>query len=881
MQYHSGKELRELFLNFFEEKGCKRHHSFSLVPDDPTLLFTIAGMVPFKPYFLGIKTPEFTRATTSQKCVRTNDIENVGRTARHHTFFEMLGNFSFGDYFKEDIIPWAWEFLTERVGLEPERLYATVYLDDDEAYAIWRDKVGLPESHIVRLGEDDNFWAAGPVGPCGPCSEIIYDQGEQYSCGKPDCFVGCDCDRYLEIWNLVFMQYYRNEEGVLSPLPKKNIDTGMGLERLSSVVQRVPNDFETDLFRPIMEKACELVNVTYGEDPKKDMAVKIIADHVRASAFMIADGILPANDGGGYVLRRIIRRSARYGKLLGINEPFLTKLLPVVRESIGDEYSELLEQESVINKVLSVEEERFYRTLTQGSELLENEIKKVKESSSDILPGEVAFVLYDTFGFPIELTEEICDENSVKVDREKFHEEMEVQRERARASSKQTSSVISKTVYNEIAEKIDSTVFCGYDKNETEATVVAILSDGEEKAELNEGEPGEVVLDVTPFYGEKGGQVGDTGVISNTVTTFEVSDAVYPVSEFISHKGVLKNGSLKVGDKVKAAINVERRASIRRHHTATHLLHEALSRVLGKHVRQAGSIVTPTFLRFDFNHYAPMTQEEIAQVEEIMYKEVLKATPVTTTVMSIDEAKKSGAKALFDEKYGDEVRVIDVKDFSTELCGGTHATSTGEIGLIKIFREEGIGSGLRRITAVAGMPALSLFQKTGNACSIMLNMLGGDVDTVQEKIEEILDEKKVLERKNKELQVKVATSNIENTVKPLETIKDVDFIVESFEDITPALLRQVGDRIRQKYPMSLILLAGKTLEGKVSLIAMASDDAIKNGAHAGKLLKEAAAVMNGKGGGNPSLAQGGAADASHLEDALAKAPEIFRNIMGD
>ncbi len=479
MERRSGKELRELFLKFFEEKGCKRYHSFSLVPDDPTLLFTIAGMVPFKPYFLGLKTPEVTRATTAQKCVRTIDIENVGRTARHHTFFEMLGNFSFGDYFKPEIIPWAWEFLTERVGLDPDRLYATVYLDDDEAFDIWHEKVGLPKERIFRLGADDNFWAAGPVGPCGPCSEIIYDQGEKYSCGKPPCTVGCACDRYLEIWNLVFMQDNRDEAGNLTPLPHKNIDTGMGLERLASVVQRVPNDFETDLFRPIMDKACELVSVKYGEDPNRDMAVKVISDHIRASAFMIADGILPTNDGRGYVLRRLIRRCVRYGRLLGIERPFLTELLPVVRESIGDEYSELIEQASAIEQVLSTEEERFSRTLSQGSELMDSEIEKLEAAGKNILPGDVAFVLYDTFGFPLELTEEMCEERGITVDKDGFEVAMEEQRERARASSKQTSSVISKNVYTELADKIAPSPFCGYTKTKCEARVEAIIVGGD------------------------------------------------------------------------------------------------------------------------------------------------------------------------------------------------------------------------------------------------------------------------------------------------------------------------------------------------------------------------------------------------------------------
>lgn len=879
MERRSGKELRELFLNFFEEKGCKRYHSFSLVPDDPTLLFTIAGMVPFKQYFLGLKTPEVTRATTAQKCVRTNDIENVGRTARHHTFFEMLGNFSFGDYFKPEIIPWAWEFLTERVGLDPNRLYATVYLDDDEAWNIWHEKVGLPEDHIFRLGADDNFWAAGPVGPCGPCSEIIYDQGEQYSCGKPTCTVGCDCDRYLEIWNLVFMQYNRDEAGNLTPLPNKNIDTGMGLERLASVVQRVPNDFETDLFRPIMDKACALVHVKYGEDPKKDMAVKVISDHIRAAAFMIADGILPTNDGTGYVLRRLIRRCVRYGRLLGISEPFLTQLLPVVRDSIGDEYSELNEQSSAIEQVLSTEEERFSRTLSQGSDLMDSEISKLEAAKDNKLPGNVAFILYDTFGFPLELTEEMCEERGITVDTEGFKSAMEEQRDRARAASKQTSSVISKNVYTELADKIAPSPFCGYDKTKSDAVVSAVIVDGALVESAPAGSCADVVLSVTPFYGEKGGQVGDTGFITAPGMSFEVTDTVYPVADLIVHRGKVTAGVIKTADAVTAMINEDRRADIQRHHTSTHLLHEALARVLGKHVRQAGSIVTPTFLRFDFNHFAPVTLDELREAERIVYAEVLKNKPVTTTVMSLEEAKKSGARALFDEKYGDEVRVLDVEDFSTELCGGTHVKRTGDIGMVKIVKEEGIGSGIRRITAVAGTPALPLFQGFGGTIMALMNVLGEDVETLQTRVESMLDEKKVLERKNRELQVKSAMSDIEDSVKPIANIDGVDLILEKFDDITPDLLRQIGDRIRQKYPQAIMLLAGIGEEKNVALTAMASPELAKKGAHAGLMLKAVAAEMGGKGGGSPTLAQGGARGMDKLDSAFAKAPEIFKELM--
>lgn len=880
MQRRSAKELREMFLRYFEEKGCKRYHSFSLIPDDPTLLFTVAGMVPFKPYFLGIKKPEVTRATTAQKCVRTNDIENVGRTARHHTFFEMLGNFSFGDYFKEEIIPWAWEFLTVCVGLDPNRLYATIYLDDDEAHDIWRDKVGLTEDRIIRLGDDDNFWAAGPTGPCGPCSEIIYDQGEEYSCGKPDCAVGCDCDRYLEIWNLVFMQFDRDESGKLTPLPNKNIDTGMGLERLASVVQDVPTDFETDLFQPIIEKVCSIAGHKYGSDKKRDLAVKVISDHVRASAFMIADGILPTNEARGYVLRRLIRRSIRYGRLLGITRPFMPELLPAVRSAMGKEYAELAEQAVAIEQVLNTEEERFGKTLTLGSELLESEIEKLKKTGADQLPGMVAFVLYDTYGFPIELTMEIAAEQGIAVEQSGFEQAMEEQRERARASSKQAAAVISKNVYNEVFERTGASVFVGYDQMEASASVLSIVAGGEERQILHEGESADIILSQTPFYGEKGGQIGDTGTIRADNIIFDVEDTVYPVPDIIVHRGKLLKGTLTTGEAVRAAINEERRKEIQRHHTATHIIHEALTRVLGKHVRQAGSIVTPTFLRFDFNHFAPLTDEEIGRVEKEAYAQVLANTPVLKEEMGVEEARKTGARALFDEKYGDVVRVVSVGDFSRELCGGTHVRGTGEIGLIKIVREDGIGSGIRRINAVVGNTAFDLMQRFAAATNAMMAMMGADMEHVASRIEEIMDEKRVLERKNKELQVKAAMADIQDTVRPAVTINGIDLIVEQFENVSIDLIRQIGDRIKQRFPSAVILLAGVTDDKRVILAAMASAAAVGQGAHAGSLVKEVAAVMGGKGGGNQALAQGGSSDDSKLGEALAKAPELFAALMG-
>ena len=669
MRWRTGKEIRSLFIDFWESKGSKHYPSFSLIPNDPSLLFTIAGMVPFKPYYLGIQQPEFTRAVTSQKCVRTNDIENVGRTARHHTFFEMLGNFSWGDYFKKEAITWGWEFLTEVIGLEPERLYATIYKDDAEAYSVWRNEVGLPENKIYRFDKDENFWFMGNTGPCGPCSEIIYDQGPEFSCGKPTCDVGCNCDRYLEIWNLVFTQFDLQEDGTLVPLPKKNIDTGMGLERLTSIVQRVRTDFETDLFKPLIDHICAMTGVTYGSSPSHNLAVRVIADHIRSVAFMIADGILPANDGRGYVLRRLIRRAARYGKLIGLDRPFLLELFPDVLDLMADPYRELLDNRPMIEQIVSMEEKRFGRTLQQGTELIEQEISRLRLRHVDALSGTIAFELYDTYGFPLELTTEICAENDIKVDEAGFHVEMEKQRERARASSKQLSSEMKGDVYSQIAAEKGQTSFEGYVLSELDTEVVALIKDGQPVDFLSEGESGEAVLKVSPFYAERGGEIGDQGLLSAAGVKVCVTDTTAETADLIVHRVTVLEGVLTEGLAVHASVDKEKRESIRRNHTATHLLHEALSQVLGSHVRQAGSLVNEALLRFDFTHFESMTREQIAAVEDMVNRQILKNIPLETIESDLEQAREMGAKALFDEKYGDVVRVVRIKDFSTELCG--------------------------------------------------------------------------------------------------------------------------------------------------------------------------------------------------------------------
>jgi alanyl-tRNA synthetase len=878
IKWRSSSELREMFLSYFEERGSRRYPSFPLVPDDPTLLFTVAGMVPFKPYFLGLKTPDVTRATTAQKCIRTNDIDNVGHTARHHTFFEMLGNFSFGDYFKKEVIPWAWEFITERIGLDPERLYATIYLDDDEAHDLWRDLVGLNEDRVVRFGDDDNFWAAGPTGPCGPCSELLYDQGPDFSCGKPDCGLGCDCDRYLEIWNLVFMQYSRDESGKLTPLPKKNIDTGMGLERLASIVQGVRGDFETDLFKPIMDRACGIAGFKYGDSPRGDLAVRVISDHLRASAFMIADGILPSNEGPGYVLRRLIRRGVRYGRLIGLDRPFLLELLPVINEIMSGQYGELIEQSSTIRQILEMEETRFGRTLAQGMELLDDELKKVTRAGGQggTLPGEVAFILYDTYGFPLELTEEIAAEANVGVRGEGFEAEMERQRERARASSKQSAAVISANIYTRLADKLGATRFDGYETTTAAALVTAVISNDAEVDSLSEGESGMIILSNTPFYAERGGQTGDRGILECDGMSFDVLDAVYPSGEMIAHVGRVSKGAVKTGMKLEATVDSGRRDATRRHHTATHLLHEALIRVLGKHVRQAGSLVTPTFLRFDFNHFGPLSWDEIREAERIVYGQVLRAVPVRTSVMNYDEARKLGVKALFEEKYGDVVRVLEVPGFSTELCGGTHVGNTGEIGLVRILKDEGIGSGVRRIVASAGEASFDLAAdafKTLRDLSDILGVSGGDAESLVTRAGDLIAEKKLLERKNQELLLESASESVSERLKEAVKIGGVTLVTGRFENTPKDLLRQIGDRIKQSEPSAVILLAGVE-DNSVTLIGMAADGAVKSGVHAGNLVKETAASMGGSGGGKPANGQGGSKDPSRLEEALNAAARI-------
>ena len=880
MRWRTGKEIRSLFIDFWESKGSKHYPSFSLIPNDPSLLFTIAGMVPFKPYYLGIQQPEFTRAVTSQKCVRTNDIENVGRTARHHTFFEMLGNFSWGDYFKKEAITWGWEFLTEVIGLEPERLYATIYKDDAEAYSVWRNEVGLPENKIYRFDKDENFWFMGNTGPCGPCSEIIYDQGPEFSCGKPTCDVGCNCDRYLEIWNLVFTQFDLQEDGTLVPLPKKNIDTGMGLERLTSIVQRVRTDFETDLFKPLIDHICAMTGVTYGSSPSHNLAVRVIADHIRSVAFMIADGILPANDGRGYVLRRLIRRAARYGKLIGLDRPFLLELFPDVLDLMADPYRELLDNRPMIEQIVSMEEKRFGRTLQQGTELIEQEISRLRLRHIDALSGTIAFELYDTYGFPLELTTEICAENDIKVDEAGFHVEMEKQRERARASSKQLSSEMKGDVYSRIAAEKGQTSFEGYVLSELDTEVVALIKDGQLVDFLSEGESGEAVLKVSPFYAERGGEIGDQGLLSAAGVKVCVTDTTAETADLIVHRVTVLEGVLTEGLAVHASVDKEKRESIRRNHTATHLLHEALSQVLGSHVRQAGSLVNEALLRFDFTHFESMTREQIAAVEDMVNRQILKNIPLETIESDLEQAREMGAKALFDEKYGDVVRVVRIKDFSTELCGGLHVDATGDIGAFKIIKEEGIGSGTRRITALTGLNAFRTFQSSFRVVEELCCVLTSTPEELVYYVENMQAEIKGLGRKIDELKLNNLAAAIDESVKKEILSNGTSIFQGSFKGVSADMLRELCDRIKVKNKNIVIVLASQISEENVLIVSMADDEAMKAGAHAGKIVKEVAVILGGGGGGKPAIAQAGGKKPEKIDEAFHALRGIVEKQMG-
>ncbi|MBE3589143.1 MAG: alanine--tRNA ligase [Thermoanaerobacteraceae bacterium] len=867
----TGKEIREKFLKFFEERGHRILPSASLIPtNDPSILWTAAGMVPFKPYFTGTAKPEVLRVTTCQKCLRTPDIEEVGRTARHHTFFEMLGNFSFGDYFKEKAIPWAWEFTTRVLGLPAEKLWISIYLDDDEAFAIWHREVGVPAERIVRMGKDTNFWEIG-VGPCGPCSEIYIDLGEERGCGSPECRVGCDCDRYLEIWNLVFIQFFRDEAGNYTPLASKGIDTGMGLERVASVLQGVNSNFDTDLFREIMDYTAGLVNREYGADKKTDMALKVIADHCRAVTFAIADGALPSNEGRGYVLRRLIRRALRFGRLLGLNEPFLYRVSEAVIRQMADVYTELPANKDHVLRVIRSEEERFGETLAQGTEILNRLVQEARNAGRTVIDGREAFRLYDTYGFPLELTREMAAEEGLTVDEDGFAAAMEEQRERAR-SARQETEYLSEAgaFYKSLREQLGETRFVGYDALETGARVLALIKDGRPVKQAVAGEEVEFILDVTPCYAASGGQVADHARVEAPALEVRVTDVFRPVEGLFVHRGKVENGIFQENDSVRVKVDVARRRDTARNHSATHLLHKSLKEVLGGHVHQAGSLVEPDRLRFDFTHYAPVSPEEMRRVEEMVNGAILDSLPVETEITTLEEARARGAAALFDEKYGENVRLVKMGDFSLELCGGTHVRNTAEVGLFKLISESSVGAGLRRVEAVTGPGALRYVSAREEQLARIAELVKASPTEVVTRVEALVREHRELEREAEGLRARLARFEVQSLLEKVRELDGAKFLAARTTAPDMDSLRAMVDLLRDRLGSAVILLASPAGE-RVNLVAAVTGDLVRRGLHAGKLVKEIAPIVGGGGGGRPDMASAGGKDPSRLQEALDRA----------
>jgi len=863
-----------MYLDFFQSKGHLVMKSFSLVPhNDKSLLLINAGMAPLKPYFTGAEIPPCTRVATCQKCIRTGDIENVGKTARHGTFFEMLGNFSFGDYFKHEAIAWSWEFLTQVVGLDPERLYPSVYLEDDEAFDIWNKEVGIPAERIFRFGKEDNFWEHG-AGPCGPCSEIYYDRGEKYGCGKPGCTVGCDCDRYIEVWNNVFTQFENDGNGNYETLKQKNIDTGMGLERLAVVVQDVDSIFDVDTMEALRDKVCEFAHTTYKSDEKKDISIRLIVDHIRSATFMISDGIMPTNEGRGYVLRRLIRRAARHGRLLGIEGAFLSKLSATVIEGSRDGYPELEEKKDFIFKVLAQEEEKFNKTIDQGLTILAGMEAALEKEGKKSLEGRDAFLLYDTYGFPLDLTKEILEEKGCAVDEEGFRVCMEEQRTKAREARAVTNYMgADATVYDEIPVEI-TTEFTGYDCLKDESVITVLAGETELTEALSDGDKGTVIVEKTPFYATMGGQEGDRGVISCPGGTFEVEDTIKLRGDKVGHVGRMVSGMLKVGDQVTLSVDVAGRKNTEKNHSATHLLQKALKMVLGSHVEQKGSLVTPDRLRFDFAHFQAMTAEEIEQVETLVNQEVAAGLAVATDVMSLEEAKKTGAMALFGEKYGESVRVVSMGEFSRELCGGTHVANTAEVKNFKILSESGVAAGVRRIEALTGDAVIAYYKKMEKEVEEAAALLKASPANLLEKIGSLQAELKALHSQCESLKSKLAKDALGDVMDQVKEIKGVKLLASKMEGVDMNGLRELGDQLKEKLGDGVVVLASVS-DGKVNLMATATDGAMKAGAHAGNLIKGIAALVGGGGGGRPNMAQAGGKNPAGVDDALTKACEVL------
>ncbi len=867
-------ELREKFLKYFENQGHTRVRSASLIPHgDATLYFCNAGMVPFKQVFTGEEKRDYSRAASSQKCMRVsgkhNDLENVGHTARHHTFFEMLGNFSFGDYFKKDAIRFAWEFLTQEVGLDPDRLWITVYETDDEAAQLWESEVGVAKDRILRFGDEENFWSMGPTGPCGPCSEIHYDHGPEAGT-SPEDVVNGEGDRYMEIWNLVFMQYDRDESGKMTPLPKPSIDTGMGLERLAAAVQGVHSNYETDLFTPLIDAACKLTGVTYGKDAQQDASIHVLADHIRATAFLIADGVQPSNDGRGYVLRRIMRRAIRYGKLLGMNEPFFYRLFTPLMQMMGEVYPELLEHQKLITQLIEQEEKRFLETLENGLKLIQTEIENHQDDK--VLPGEIVFTLYDTFGFPTDLTALIAEEKGYQIDQAGFDQQMAAQQERGRAAWKGATPKSKGPAYEALLEQGVKTEFVGYDHLSGKSPVASLIRGGEIVSKVQEGESVELITTKTPFYAESGGQVGDQGLIVTPQARLMVTDT-QKLGDAVMHSARVVEGKLQTGDEVELAVDAEFRSGSMIHHSATHLFHAALRQVLGEHVRQAGSLVTPHRTRFDFTHFQPLTAQEISQIEDLVNEQIRNNLTVMCQVLPYDKAIEMGALAFFGDKYGDMVRVLSMGDFSIEFCGGTHVEATGQIGLFKIVGQSAVGSGVRRIEAVVGPEALAYFRSMEHQVEEIATRLNTNPKEVLTKLEKYLDQVTVLEKEVASLKSRLMSGSAGESTEQVQEINGVKVMTLQSEVADKKLVRKLSDDLMKKVGSGIVVIAASD-NGKARLVVRVTEDLTKK-YKAGDLIKQLAPIVGGKGGGRPDMAEAGGDDASKIPEVFKELPKLL------
>ena len=874
MEKYGVNELRRMFLEFFESKDHLAMKSFSLVPhNDNSLLLINSGMAPLKPYFTGQEIPPRNRVTTCQKCIRTGDIENIGKTARHGTFFEMLGNFSFGDYFKTDAIKWSWEFLTEVVGLDAGRLYPSVYEEDDEAFDIWNKEMGIPAERIFRFGKADNFWEHG-AGPCGPCSEIYYDRGEKYGCGQPGCTVGCECDRYMEIWNNVFTQFNSDGKGKYTELEHKNIDTGMGLERLAAVVQEVDSLFTVDTNKALLDRVCALAHTEYLKNHETDISLRIVADHVKSCTFMISDGIMPSNEGRGYVLRRLLRRAARHGKKLGIEGKFLAELSKTVIELSKDGYPELDEKKAMIFKVLSEEEDKFNKTIDQGLSILSDMEEEMKKKGEKVLSGENAFKLYDTYGFPIDLTREILEEKNLEIDEDGFVAAMKKQKDTARAARKTTNYMgADVTVYQSIDPSV-TTEFVGYDRLIHDSEVTVLTTEEELSEALTDGQTGTIIVKETPFYATMGGQQADIGIITTADAAFEVKDTIKLQGGKVGHVGIVTKGMFKTGDRVTLSVDKANRDLTARNHSATHLLHKALRNVLGSHVEQAGSDVSSGRLRFDFTHFSAMTPEELSQVEAIVNCEIAASLPVETNVMNIEDAKKSGAMALFGEKYGESVRVVRMGDFSTELCGGTHVANTGTISSFKIISETGVAAGVRRIEALTSAGLMDYYKELEGELFEAAKLVKSTPAALNAKLLGMLLEMKELHSENEKLKSRLANDSLGDVMDQVTEINGVKLLAVKVKDVDMNGLMNIGDQLKSKLSEGVVIIASEQ-DGRVNLMASATDGAQKRGAHAGNLIKGIAALVGGGGGGRPNMAQAGGKNPAGIDDALKKAAEVL------